>query len=195
MKIVINGRQFRIGESLREHIELAIQQISEKYFANPIDASVTIVRDGSMIRADIAVHVGRRINIHSQGQSTDPYAAFDLAGEKIDKRLRRFKRRLRDHHRSDEEDGNGVDAQELVLAGEAPATADAAASDFEEWQPVIVAEMITRVNSLSVEEAVMHMDLADVPVLMFRNAGHGELNVVFRRTDGNIGWIDPMGSV
>ncbi len=191
MKLAVNGKQFRIGESLREHVESSIQQIAQKYFGNPIDASVTIARDGSTLRADIAVHVGRRMKIHGQGQATEPYAAFDMAGEKIDKRLRRFKRRLRDHHRGPDDDPHGLDAQEVVLAAETGSPADPGTDDHEEWRPVVVAETTTRIDSLTVEEAVMHMDLADSPALVFRNAGHGELNVVFRRTDGNIGWIDP----
>lgn len=193
MQIVVNGKQFQIGDSLRGHIEASIQQVAEKYFANPIDASVTMTRDGSLIRADISVHVGRGIKIHGQAQSAEPYAAFDSAGEKIDKRLRRFKRRLRDHHHTDPEP-ESLDVQEVILAAESEAPADAPVEDREEWHPVVVAEMTTQVDSLTVEGAVMRMDLADAPVLMFRNRAHGGLNVVFRRTDGNIGWIDPKGT-
>jgi ribosomal subunit interface protein len=193
MHIAVNGKQFQIGDSLRSHIETSIRQVAEKYFSNPIEATVTMTRDGAEIRADVSVHIGRGIKIHGQAQSVEPYAAFDSAGEKINKRLRRHKRRLRDHHQGGA-DPRSFDVQEVVLAAESPPVADAPAEDREEWHPVVVAEMATKIESLTVEEAVMRMEFADSPVLMFRSSAHGGLNAVFRRTDGNIGWIDPKGT-
>lgn len=192
MQIAVNGKQFQIGDSLRGHIEDSVTQIAEKYFGNPIDASVTMTRDGSSVRADIAVHVGRRMTVHCQGQATDAYAAFDSANDKIDKRLRRFKRRLRDHHHGP--DAGGVAAQEVVFAADVEPDTAQPDTEAEEWQPVVVAEMATHIETLTVEEAVMRLDLSNAPALMFRNSGHGDLNVVFRREDGNIGWIDPKGN-
>jgi ribosomal subunit interface protein len=192
MQIAINGKQFQIGDSLHGHIETSIRQAAEKYFSNPINATVTMSRGGTDVRADSSVHVGRRIMIQGQATTADAYAASDAAAAKIDKRLRRFKRRLRDHdHQAPEVDTDGMEAQEIVFAGETAAPAEVAAGGDAEWQPVVVAEMATRINSLTVESAVMHMELSDAPVLMFRNASHGEINVVFRRRDGNIGWVDP----
>ncbi len=196
MQIAVNGKQFQIGDSLRGHIDESIRQISEKYFSNPIDASVTMSRDGSNVRADISVHVGKRIMIQGQAQNADAYASFDAAAAKIDKRLRRFKRRLRDHdHQAPE--AEGLDAQEVIFAADAQAVENSATEETAEemeWQPMVVAEMATRIDSLTVESAVMHMELAEAPVLVFRNAAHGEINVVFRRPDGNIGWIDPKST-
>lgn len=193
MQIAVNGKQFQIGDSLRGHIDESIRQISEKYFANPIDATVTMSREGAHVRADISVHVGRRILIQGQAQNADAYASFDAAAVKIDKRLRRFKRRLRDHDHQGPGIG-GVQAQEVVFAAEVDLAEDVSADEAAEWQPVIVAEIATHIDSLTVESAVMHMELADAPLLMFRNAAHGEINVVFRRSDGNIGWIDPKST-
>ncbi|MDA0341431.1 MAG: ribosome-associated translation inhibitor RaiA, partial [Proteobacteria bacterium] len=155
MQIAVNGKQFQIGDSLRGHIDTSIRQAAEKYFGNPIDATVTMSREGGSIRADISVHVGRRIIIHGQAQSSEPYAAFDSANAKITKRLRRFKRRLRDHdHQSPAPEG--LDVQEVVFAAESEAPADVTTEGPEEWQPVVVAEMTTRIESLTVESAVMH---------------------------------------
>lgn len=190
MQVAVRGKQFRIGDRLREHIETAVTHIAEKYFGNPLDASVTVARDGSRVRADISVHVGRRIQIRGQGQAAEPYAAFDAANEKIDKQLRRFKRRIRDHHQRDREP-EAVDAQEVVFAAQDDLAAVDAGDENDEWQPVVVAEMTTHIKTLSVEEAVMHMELAGAPVLLFHNAARDRLNIVFRRDDGNIGWIDP----
>lgn len=193
MRIAVNGKQFQIGDSLRGHIDESIRQISEKYFSNPIDATVTMSRDGGKVRADISVHVGRRILIQGQAQNADAYASFDAAAAKIDKRLRRFKRRLRDHdHQAPAVDG--LEAQEVVFAAENEAEDAPVVEEDVEWQPVVVAEMATQIDSMTVESAVMHMELSEAPVLMFRNAAHGDINVVFRRTDGNIGWIDPKST-
>ena len=156
MQIAVNGKQFQIGDSLRGHIDGLIRQISEKYFSNPIEATVTMSREGADVRADISVHVGRRILIQGQAKHADAYASFDAAAAKIDKRLRRFKRRLRDHdHHAAEPEG--VVAQEVVFAAEAEVVENASAEDEAEWQPVIVAEIATRIESLTVESAVMHM--------------------------------------
>jgi ribosomal subunit interface protein len=193
MQIAVNGKQIQIGDSLRGHIDGSIRAISEKYFSNPIDATVTMSREGGTVRADISVHVGRRILIQGQGRNADAYASFDSAAAKIDKRLRRFKRRLRDHdHQAPGPDA--MQAQEVVFAAESEVVENVSVDDEAEWQPVIVAEIATHIDSLTVESAVMHMELAEAPVLMFRNAAHGEINVVFRRSDGNIGWIDPKSA-
>ncbi len=194
MQIAVNGKQFQIGDSLRGHIDQSIRQISEKYFSNPIDATVTMSRDGGNVRSDISVHVGRRILIQGQAQDPDAYASFDGAAAKIDKRLRRFKRRLRDHdHQAPAHES--MEAQEVVFAAESDLEEGAAtAQEDAEWRPVVVAEMATRIDTMTVESAVMHMELSETTVLMFRNAAHGEINVVFRRSDGNIGWIDPKST-
>jgi ribosomal subunit interface protein len=172
MQIAVNGKQFQIGDSLRGHIDQSIRQISEKYFSNPIDATVTMSREGGNVRADISVHVGRRILIQGQSQNADAYASFDGAAAKIDKRLRRFKRRLRDHdHHAPALES--VEAQEIVFAAETEDDGAAVTPEDSEWRPV---------------------ELSEAPILMFRNAAHGEINVVFRRSDGNIGWIDPKST-
>ena len=131
--------------------------------------------------------------IHGQAQWSEPYAVFDSENAKITKRLRRFKRRLRGHdHQSPVPEG--LDVQELVFTAESEAPADVTTGDPLEWPPVLVAEMTTRIEFLTVGSTVMHLELTDAPVLMFRNATRGDFNVVFRLADGNIGWIDPRGT-
>ena len=188
MKVSIKGKQVQVSEALKEHIERLVVAISEKYFGDPLDGSVTISKEGNEFRADIAVHVGRDMFVRGHGIAVDAYRSADKAGEHIDKRLRRFKRRVRDHHR-----GNGgakLAAQQYVLAADQPSTEPAIE---DEWQPVVIAEMTTLIEELSVEESVMRLELGDLQVVMFRNRAHGELNVIYRRSDGNIGWIDPKG--
>jgi ribosomal subunit interface protein len=189
MKTLVQGKQLDVGDALRERIEATIEQIAAKYFANPIEATVTLSRDAIGFRADIGVHVGKGISVKSEGSNPDPHAAFDAAAERIDKQLRRYKRRLRDHHRG--HSGDAVPAAQYVIAAESDDAPEPEPAGETEWQPIVVAEMETTIEALTVGEAVMRMDLASVPALMFRNRGHGGLNMVYRRPDGNVGWVDP----
>ena len=192
MQLSINGRQLDVGVALRGHIESRLPDVIAKYFDNPTDAHVTISRDGNDIRADVSVHIGKGIMLRANAVSGDAYAAFDEAAETVGKRLRRYKRRLRDHHKDRSEAAETLPALKYVLAAEdEDDTADEAA---EPDQPVIIAEAATEIENLTASEAVMRMDLANLPALMFRNVAHGGLNMVYRRHDGNIGWVDPRGS-
>jgi ribosomal subunit interface protein len=192
MQLSVNGKQLDIGDSFRGYIEREVPAIVEKYFANPTDADVTVSKEGATFRSDIIVHVGRGIIVQGQGRSADPYASFDEAAQHMAKRLRRYKRRLRDHHRARSQKEGLLQAAQYVLAAEEDA--ETLGEDHAEPdQPVIVAEMQTHIETLSVGEAVMRMDLADQPALMFRNSAHGGLNMVYLRNDGNIGWVDPRG--
>lgn len=187
MKISVQGKQLDVGDALRERIESTVTQIAAKYFANPIDATVTLSREGSTFCADINAHIGKGISVKAEGSNGDAHSAFDTAAERIDKQLRRYKRRLRDHHRG--HTGEAVPAAQYVLAAEAEDEPEPEAAGG--WEPIVVAEMATAIEVLTVGEAVMRMDLASAPALMFRNRAHGGLNMVYRRPDGNVGWVDP----
>lgn len=190
MHITVTGQKLDVGDSLRSHIEDALSATVEKYFGNALDADVVLSRDGRKFRADISVHVGRDIFVRAHESVDDPYAAFDVAAAHVAKRLRRYKRRLRDHH-AIEDSAETQPAQQYVLSADAePDTPGAGASPND--NPVIIAEAVTRIERLSVSEAVMRMDLADQTAYMFRNAKNGQLNVIYRRHDGHIGWIDPQ---
>lgn len=181
-----------MGDALRGHIEDAIEGTTEKYFADAIEASVVLSRESYRIRAAINMHVGRGIHVRAHEEADDPYAAFDVALAHLAKRLRRHKRRLRDHHK-ERETVDTATAPEYVIAAYA-AEEEAAETVTADDNPVIIAEDQTSIESLTVSEAVMRMDLADSPALIFRNAKHGGMSVVYRRTDGNVGWIDTPDS-
>lgn len=191
MQLSINGKQIDIGSSLKEHIEHQVPVIVGKYFVNPTDANVTVSKEGPSFRTDVAVHVGKGIIVQGHAISGDPYAAFDEALEHVGKRLRRYKRRLRDHHRRSGSREERESAAQYVLAPEADTAAEPEGDEGSD-QPVIIAEMQTEIETLTVSEAVMRMDLANLPAMMFRNRAHGMLNMVYLRRDGNIGWIDPQ---
>ena len=201
MQLTVTGKQVDVGGALRTHVETALESLLGKYFRTAIEAHAVFSREAHLISSDLSLHVGRGMVVNSSAAAADHYLAFDAAAERLAKQLRRYKRRLRDYH------GKGRIAVEqpetvrsFVLAPvdedaeeglDGAAEADGAAA--EGAAPVVIAEMSAELPQLTVGEAVMRMDLANVPVLLFRNRSHGELNVVYRRGDGNIGWIDPAG--
>jgi ribosomal subunit interface protein len=189
MQLSVKGKQIDVGDALRSHVATSLAGIVEKYFDRAIEAHAVFSRHGHLIRSDISVHLRRDILVQGQASAGDAYAAFDAAAEHIAKRIRRYKRRLRGRHgQSHEHAAETLSARSYVLAD---AQDEAAPAPGDADQPVIVAEMTLEIPSLTVGEAVMRMDLADVPSFIFRNRAHGGLNVVYRRRDGHIGWVDP----
>ena len=189
MHITVTGKQIDVGDALRSHTQAALEDIAEKYFGNALEAHVVFSREAHLIQCDLQVHVGRGILVQSEAGASEAYVAFDLAAERIEKRLRRYKRRLRDHH-ADEKERERAETlgRTYVLQAEVE---ERAPQPDDKQQPMVIAEMETPIPHLSVSEAVMRLDLADLPALMFTNSARGTLNVVYRRRDGNIGWIDP----
>ena len=191
MQLSVQGRQIDVSDAFRAHVEDALGTMLKKYFGDAIDASVTLSREAHLLKAVVSAHIGRNIQLVAQGEAEAPYAAFDMAADRLSKRLRRHKRRLRDHHKAD----GGLEtvpAQQYILAG--PHTEDEETALRADGQPAVVAEMATDIPTLTVGEAVMRMDLGEFPALMFRNKAHGGLNMVYLRPDGNIGWVDPRGN-
>lgn len=190
MQINITGRKMNIGEALTSHVEDRLAAGVSKYFSRSIDAAVTIGKEGHAFKADCHLHAPPGLNIRSHAEADDVYAAFDAAADKLEKQLRRYKRRIKNHHNQSERSETApLTAQAYVLAPEDEA--EAAEADSDQLPPAIIAETRTEIPVADVGDAVMLMDLSDSSVLMFRNAGNNELNVVYRRSDGNIGWIDP----
>jgi len=187
MRIIVTGKQMDIGDSLRTYIEGHIDGIVDKYFEHSIDGTVTMSKNAHLHRADCSVHLGHGVYLQTHAEEKDVYAAFDAAAEKMEKRLRRYKRRLTNHHKERSNGDTRISAQYNVLAAEE----ENAEEVSENLQPAIIAEMQLDLPEVSVSDAVMRLDLGELQTLMFRNSTHGGLNVVYRRSDGNIGWIDP----
>jgi ribosomal subunit interface protein len=190
MHITVTGKQIDVGDALRRHTQAAIEDIAEKYFGNALEAHVVFSREAHLIECDLQVHVGRGILVRSEAEANEAYAAFDIAAERIDKRLRRYKRRLRDHH-AHEKERERAEPLGRTYVLQPGNNEDAPTPEDEHPQAMVIAEMETPIPQLSVSEAVMRLDLADLPALMFRNSARGTFNVIYRRRDGNIGWIDP----
>ncbi len=192
MQLTVKGRHVGVSERLREHVRARLESAISKYFNAAIDASVVFESGKRNFQAHITVHVGSGITLQGQGEADEIFACFDIAAERVEKRLRRYKRRLRDHHRGRSADSAGILAQQYVIEAEADQEHADESAEPEGLSPVIVAESSTEIAELTVSEAVMRMDLAELPALMFFNRSHGGMNVVYRRPDGNIGWIDPQ---
>jgi ribosomal subunit interface protein len=200
MQLTVTGKQVEIGDALRAHVESSLNTILAKYFKTAIEAHVVVGRDAHLIRAEISLRIGRGIVVNAHASLDDPAAAFDAAAERVAKQMRRYKRRLRDHHAHAREVMEPVERmRDAVLAptddepdDDGGAEAETLATGRAAAAPAVIAEISTELPRLTVGEAVMRMDLADLPVLLFRNRSHGELNLVYRRPDGNIGWVDPV---
>jgi len=188
MSLIISGKNIDLG-SLRGHAENRIGAVIAKYFNGGYSGQVIVERDGRAFKAECTVRLDSGIVLHSEGTSPEPVASFDLAAERIEKRLRRYKRRLRDYpHNRANGDGAATESGTTSYVIAAPGEDEEEASGDS---PTIIAEETTRLPTLTAAAAVMMLDLSGAPVLMFRNAGHGGLNAVYRREDGNFGWIDP----
>jgi ribosomal subunit interface protein len=197
MQLTVTGKQIEIGDAFRTHIDSSSNAILTKYFKTAIEAHVVVAREAHLIRTEVSLHIGRGIVVNAHAAVDDAYVAFDAAAERVAKQLRRYKRRLRDYHVRPREATEPVErARDAVLApvGDEPEDetgAEATATD-PSGAPAVIAEISTELPRLTVGEAAMRIDLANAPVLLFRNRSHGELNLVYRRPDGNIGWVDPV---
>lgn len=184
MSLRISGKNLDIGDALRGQIEGRIGEAVAKYFDGGHTGHVTVEREGPGFKTECAIHLDTGIVLQAVGRAVDPHISFDLAADRIEKRLRRYKRRLREHHHT--KPAEAEPATSYVLADFAEEEEVAA-----DYNPTIIAEETTALETLTVGGAVIAMDLSEAPVVVFRHAGHGGINVVYRRNDGHIGWIDP----
>lgn len=187
MRYQISGRQIDIGEALQTHVKDHTSVMLEKYAGRPTDANVIFSKSAHEFVCEAIVHLSTGLTAQAKAHSTEIYAAFDACLEKLDKQLRRYKRRLKDHHKDRTEPVELMGAASYILAREE----DDGESEPDTLQPMIIAELETPIPSLSVGEAVMQMELAGAQFLFFRKEKEAGLNVVYRRADGNIGWITP----
>ena len=190
MRYQISGRQIDTGEALQTHVRTELDALAEKYAQNPTEVIVVFSRAAHEFICEATLHVPSGLTIQAKGTAHEIYAAFASCCEKMEKQLRRYRRRLKDHQRARQQPVEFAEGSAYILA----ASDGPEDSEPETLQPMIIAEMETRIPSVSVGEAVMQMELSAAPLLVFRNEGHGGVNDVYRREDGNIGWIDPRNS-
>ena len=203
MQLTVSGKQVDLSDALRVHVGKNLDTITHKYFDAALEAHVTFSKARSFFTCDINLHAGRGITVRGEGEAADAHAAFDDAAEHIATRLRRYRQRVSAHQRDAGARAKPQAGKQYVLRHEAEAEfeheADVAPAPAngnghahgEALHGIVVAESAASIETLSVRDAVMRMDLAFQPVRMFRNAKTSHLNVVYRRADGNVGWIDP----
>ncbi len=188
MRYQISGRHIDIGNALQTHVKDELASVVQKYAERPTEAIVVFSKNAHEFVCEATVHLSTGLNAQAKAHDNEIYASFDKCAEKMEKQLRRYKRRLKDHHRDRAHPVELLDGATYILAS----TDDQDEAETSTLQPMIIAEMETKIPSLSVGEAVMQMELAGAPVLVFRNEGKSSgINIVYRREDGNIGWIDP----
>jgi ribosomal subunit interface protein len=191
MQIHVSGKGIDVGEALRTHIEQRLEQVVTKYIDRVTSASAVISKESHLFRIDINGNLGTHAGlvVKSTATGVDVYAACDAALDKIEKQLRRYKRKISNHHKLSHGGAEAAfmpgKAKKYILSPDAGEHEDALPKG------VVIAEKAAEIGTMTVSEAVMQMDLQDLPALMFYNASHGGLNVVYRRADGNISWLDP----
>jgi ribosomal subunit interface protein len=188
MRYQISGKHIDIGDSLQTHVKTELGEIVQKYAQRPTEAVITFSKDGHEFVCESSVHLSTGLTVNAKAHATEIYGSFDACREKMEKQLRRYKRRLKDHHTHRSTPVETFGAPSYILAKEVDGGDD---SEPDTLQPIIVAETQTKIKSLSVGEAVMQMELAGHSFLVFQNEVRKRMNVVYKRTDGNIGWIDP----
>lgn len=190
MQIIVSGKGVDVGESLRTHIEQRLEQGIIKYIDRINNAQAVLSKESHLFRIDIHANVGTHAGmvVRAQASGADAHTAFDAALEKIEKQLRRYKRKITNHHKL-----SHGGAEKEYVKGRKYVLPPTVGEEEESSGGVVIAEKPTDIETLSVGEAVMRMDLEDLPALMFYNAKHGRINVVYRRVDGNISWVDPEG--
>lgn len=186
MQLIVKGKHLDVGDALRTHVQEQLSHTAQKYFRDPIEATVIFSKEKNhLFKADISIHVGSGIVLQTHHEAEDPYPAFDIAAKAAAKRLSRYKDKLRDHHKYEPEQLRAT--YTMLKADESQDEAEGGTGS-----PVI-AEMETQIQTLAVSDAVMRLELGNLPALLFHNPKHGGLNLVYRRKDGNIGWVDPDG--
>jgi ribosomal subunit interface protein len=185
MTLRISGKNLDVGDALRQRAEDHLDGVVGKYFNGGYDGHLTLMPDGAGYKADCVLHLDSGATLQAIGMGGDPTGAYEIMAGHIEKRLRRYNRKLKARRTQPVGLPDGV-AQSYVLA-----STEEHDELHEDYSPPVIAESTATLKRLSVEEAVMELDLGGNDVVVFRHAGHGGLNVVYRRADGNIGWIDP----
>jgi ribosomal subunit interface protein len=186
MQIKVTGKNLDVGSALREHVETRLLQLQQRYFDGTVHAHVTMEKQRGGFHTDCALHLTTGLVLQAHGSAAEAHPSFDQAASHLEKQLRRYKQRLKDHHKARREPVRQVEAQSYVIS-----PAPEASDEPEAVNPVVVAETGITLPELTVGEAVMQLDISTTSFLLFRNGGHGGLNLVYRRSDGNIGWVDP----
>lgn len=191
MNLIVSGKQMDVGDALRQHIEGAIKGLTEKYIrVNPTSGVVSLHKERHLFFVDIQLHLSSGLDIFSHDKADDVYAAFDLARDHLERSLRKYSKRINDYHdkqKASELQHDSV-AQQYVLSEQFGAAEEESEAELA---PLVIAETTMKIDQMTVKDAVMRLELSNNPIVVFKNANNAVINVVYRRQDGNIGWVDP----
>ncbi|MBV9976097.1 MAG: ribosome-associated translation inhibitor RaiA [Hyphomicrobiales bacterium] len=185
MTLRVSGKNMDIGEALRGQIAMRVEQAVKRYFDGGFGGYAVVEREGSAFRTHCSLHLDTGIDLQASAVSHNPYASADISSERIEKRLRRYKRRLKERRPA------GADAPAEGERADGLAAAEAETETARGFEPVVVAEKKVQLRRLSAGDAAADLDSTGAPVLVFRHATSERINVVYRRPDGHIGWVDP----
>ncbi|MEM9168830.1 MAG: ribosome-associated translation inhibitor RaiA [Pseudomonadota bacterium] len=192
MDVQVTGKNMDLGAALQAHVDAQLTERITKYFGRGAEATVIFERTRHLVECETTAHLASGVFLSAHGDGGDAYGAFDAALEKLEKRVRRYKRRLKNHH-AQGKDPLPAESASMFVVEPSPEDDkdDPAANGADTLAPVVIAESQTQLREMTAGDAVMQLDLADEPAIVFKNAAHGRVNVVYRRRDGHIGWIDP----
>lgn len=186
MQVQITGKHIDLGDSLRDRIEAGLEAAVTKYFDRPSEGHVIVSKDGYQTSVDCTVHLPSGIFLQAKGAAGDPYAALETALEKMEKRVRRYKRRLKDHHRPDRHPMPSDTMPTFLVQSQ-----DEDHDEVVDEQSLVIAETAESLKTMSVAEAVMQLELGEAPIVFFKHPSNSRVNLLYRRADGHIGWVDP----
>jgi ribosome hibernation promoting factor len=193
MDIQVSGKNMELGDALQIHVTEKLEDGVRKYFDRGAEASVTFSRERHLVECDVTAHLASGVFLAAHGEGGDAYGAFDESLEKLEKRIRRYKRRLKNHHTAGKEPLPAETASYFLLEPLKDEEGDDTAAEGDP-NPIVIAESQTTLREMTVGAAVMQLDISEQPAIVFKNAAHGRINVVYRRRDGHIGWVDPASS-
>jgi len=196
MSIRVSGKSISVGEALRGRVSERTEEVLRKYFDGNYSGHITFSKDGFGFRTDCALHLDSGVTLEAESNAADAYASADQALAQIEKRLRRYKSRLKDRSERKAHAAAAALAELDTSVLKVPSyVIEAPGADGEDeetaYSAVIIAEATTSLKRLSVSEAVMELDLTGAPVIVFQHGSSGRVNIIYRRPDGNVGWIDP----
>jgi ribosomal subunit interface protein len=191
MQIQIVSKGIDVSDALQEEISGRVEEGVSKYFNRPSEAYIAVAREGSGFRVTVSLHLPSGVMLQAQGEAGDAYKAADMAAERLEKRLRRYKRKLKNHHNENKSDLPAETTPITVFQGQSGDEQDDNEDEAASNEPVIVAETPGEMRAMTASMAVLELEAADAPFLIFRNIAHNGVNIVYRRPDGHVGWIDP----
>ena len=190
MNFKIFGKQVKVGETFSKYAELNLLESIQKYFPNPISSIISVSKNNKLFHIIIVLHINKKMEFTAQSSGQTAKLAFNETLEKLSKQLRRYKRKIKNYKNNNK--AKSLNAQFHII--NEPPTSISKQKETNYQEPLIFAELDTEIEELTVIDALEKMKMGNISALMFRNKKHSGLNMVYKRDDGLIGWVDPRGN-